>query len=401
MRRRGLAWVLTALFGVVLATLTAAEISSGTFEVGEGIALGIAFTAFFLVGLAIVIRRDGHVIGWLFMAVALYAMTQATMSSVGLLLMESGGTHVVYALSNSLFSWPTLLGVMVVLIPLLFPTGRLPSPRWRWLAWVVGLLLGLATILNLFQRDVCVTYTPGGACVSRVPNPIGISALPNFEESTLGAFLFGVLALCIVAAGVSLVFRYRRAVGPERAQLKWITFSVGLLLSYILVFDILLGTVLGLDEELARITPDWLDPFGIFLAFVPLSVGLAILRYRLYEIDRIVSRTVTYGAVTVVLVAMYAALVVLVRQVLPDQSDLAVAASTLAVAALFNPLRRRVQTVVDRRFNRTRYDREQVVAAFGHDLRSHGDLAHIETRLLEAAAATMEPEHASLWMLHE
>ena len=186
--KRWFLWTLVAIYTAALATLIGVDIATGAFRAGEAIALGSAFTAFFVVGLAIVIRREGHVIGWLFVGVAVYAMAQGAMAEVGEALLASGGTHIVYALSNVLFSWPTLLGVMVVVVPLLFPTGRLPSPRWRWLAWLTATALGVATVLNLVQRDVCVTYTDGGECVARVDNPLGIAAVENFEEGAIGAF---------------------------------------------------------------------------------------------------------------------------------------------------------------------------------------------------------------------
>lgn len=395
--RRWLPWLLTVLFVAAAAISIWADLAMGSPSAGETLTLGIAFTAFFAVGVAIVVRGGGHVIGWLFVGLALYAIVQNAIASVGEYLILSGESHVVYALSNVIFHWPTLLAVMVVVVPLLFPTGRLPSPRWRWLAWTIGVALAVSTLLNLFQRDVCFVYTEAGDCVERVANPIGIQAIENFEESTIGAVLFGVVAVCIVGAGASVVLRYRAAQGTERAQLKWIAFSVGLFLAYVLVFDIFVGSALGLEETLVRLKPDWLDPFAIFLAFVPLSVGLAILRYRLYDIDRIVSRTVTYGLSTALLAATYVGAVFVLRNVLPAGTDLAVAASTLTVAALFNPVRRRVQIAVDRRFNRSRYDAARVVEDYGRRLRTGSGLGDLERHLVEAAERTMQPAHISLW----
>jgi hypothetical protein len=393
---RWLPWVMALVYVGAAAVSTWADLAVGTFSLAETLTLGIAFTAFLGVGVAIAVRA-GHVIGWLFIGIALYAMAQNAMASVGEYLIRSGGSHIVYALSNVVFHWPTLLAVMVVVVPLLFPTGRLPSPRWRWLAWTFGVALAVSTLLNLFQRDVCFSYTEGGDCVESVANPIGLQAVENFEESTFGGVLLAVLAVCVIGAGASVVSRFRAASGVERAQLKWIALSVGLFLAYLLIVDIVLGTAFGLDEQIARFTPDWLDPFGLFLAFVPMSVGFAILRYRLYDIDRIVSRTVSYGVLTVILVATYAGLVVATRQLLPDQSDLSVAASTLAVAALFNPLRRKVQQQVDRRFNRSRFDRARVVADFTGEVRSQRDLGQVQLGLLRTAVATMQPACISLW----
>lgn len=149
---------------------------------------------------------------------------------------------------------------------------------------------------------------------------------------------------------------------------------------------------------MAALAPFGIDLFGVFLALVPISVGLAILRYRLYDIDRLISRTVSYGLISAVLLLTYAGGVFFLRRVLPGQSDLAVAASTLAVAALFNPVRRKVQSAVDRRFNRSRYDASRVVDAFGHRLRSEAGIENLSGELITAAATTMQPSTASLWL---
>lgn len=397
-RRRILLVPLVAVFTAALGILMWLDISAPGRDIGESIALGAAFSIFFAVGLTIVLRRSGHPIGWLFLGIAVYAILQAALSGLGERMMAEGVGETLVLVANVGFSWPTLLGTMVVVVPLLFPSGRLPSPRWRWLAWLTGVIMLVATLANTFQRDVCVEYDDGGTCLSRVDNPIGVSWLENLEESMYGAVLFGLLAFCIVAAGTSVVFRYRRARGVERAQLRWFTFSVGLWLGYILVVDILVGDVLGLEAEVSALFPSWLDPFGVLLAFVPISVGLAIMRYRLYDIDRIISRTVAYGIVTASLVATYAGIVFVLRRLLPAQSQLAVAASTLAVAAAFNPLRRRVQSLVDRRFNRTGYDAAAVVDDLSRRIRSEVGLHDLGGGLIEVVAGTMQPASASLWL---
>lgn len=160
---RWLPWVMALVYVGAAAVSTWADLAIGTFSLAETLTLGIAFTAFLGVGVAIAVRT-GHVIGWLFIGIALYAMAQNAMASVGEYLIRSGGSHIVYALSNVVFHWPTLLAVMVVVVPLLFPTGRLSSPRWRWLARTFGVALAVSTLLNLFQRDVCFSYTEGGDC---------------------------------------------------------------------------------------------------------------------------------------------------------------------------------------------------------------------------------------------
>jgi len=392
-------WALSIIMGVAFVTLIWIDLASGRQgALGEAVSLAGAFLIFFAVGLSIAVRRPRHPIAWLFVLAGVYPVVQACLSDLGEMVMNSGGPATLYLVANTAFSWPVILGTLVVFVPLLFPTGRLPSPRWRWLAGVMGVAMGIMAIGGVFQRDVCVSYDDGGSCVDRITNPIGFSWLENLEESELGAVLFGVLALGMVAAGVSLIVRYRRSRGVERAQLRMFGLAAGLFLFYMLVVGVLIEEVLGLGAEVAALAPFGIDLFGVFLALVPISVGLAILRYRLYDIDRLISRTVSYGLISAVLLLTYAGGVFFLRRVLPGQSDLAVAASTLAVAALFNPVRRKVQSAVDRRFNRSRYDASRVVDAFGHRLRSEAGIENLSGELITAAATTMQPSTASLWL---
>jgi hypothetical protein len=180
----------------------------------------------------------------------------------------------------------------------------------------------------------------------------------------------------------------------ERLQLKWFSYAVGLMLAWILVGEVIWVSVLGHDDVLGGSVL----PFGLLLTFIPITIAVAILRYRLYAIDRIISRTVGYGLVTAVLVAAYVGTVFVLRRLLPAQGGLAVAGSTLAVAALFNPLRRRIQTSVDRRFNRSHYDAVQVVDAFAARLRSDAGIDDLARDLLHTASAAMQPGSLSLWL---
>lgn len=396
---RAALWVLSIIMGVAFVTLIWTDLVNGQDDsLIEAVSVAGAFLIFFGVGLSIAVRRPRHPIGWLFIVAGVYPVVQASLSALGEMAMNSGGAATLYLVANTAFSWPVLLGTLVVFVPLLFPTGRLPSPRWRWLAWVMGLAMGVMAVGGIFQRDVCVTYDDGGACVDRIANPIGFPWLENIEESEVGAVLLGVLALGMVGAGVSLVIRYRRSRGVERAQLRMFGLAAGLFLFYMLIVGVLIEEVLGFGAEVAALAPFGIDLFGVFLALVPISVGLAILRYRLYDIDRLISRTVSYGLISAVLLLAYAGGVFLLRRVLPGQSDLAVAASTLAVATLFNPVRRKIQSAVDRRFNRSRYDATRVADAFGHRLRSEAGIEDLTGELITAAATTMQPSTASLWL---
>jgi hypothetical protein len=268
---------------------------------------------------------------------------------------------------------------------LLTPTGRLPSPRWRrWArvmaaATVVG--LGAAT---LSPRPLYPEYPDIGS-------PIGVAAL---RDGPLGA-VFPLCALLVlvglvVGAG-SLVGRFRRARGLERQQLKWLA------LTAVLAAMLL---VLGLASLLLQGAVAFLFQASLAgcIALLPLAIGAAITRYRLYDIDRIISRTVAYGLLTVLLGLGYAAVVLGLGGLLPRDSSLVVAAATLAVAGLFQPLRRRVQGLVDRRFNRRRYDAARTLDGFARRLRDQVDLDALHGELLAVVDQTMQPTRASLWL---
>lgn len=364
---------------------------------GERLSLLIAFGSFFLVGVVMAIRRPSHPIGWLFLGAGVYPTLQEALLHLGLKQME-GGDNTLFIFANTAFSWPMLLGVLVIFVPLFFPTGRLPSPRWKWLVWVAGGAMAAMLVGGLIQRDICVSYDASNQCVDAIRNPMGVPWLVSAEEGAFSSAMLGIVAISMVAALASVVVRYRRSNEAERTQLRWVVFAMALFIAHMLIVGILLEEVLGLAAELQVLSPFGIDPFAFFMALIPLSVGVAILRYRLYDIDRIISRTVAYGAVTALLVAGYAGAVVVFRAVLPGQNDLAVVASTLGVAALFNPVRRRVQGAVDRRFNRERYDAERIVDAFGQHLRSRSGIDDLGGDLMEAAVTTMQPATASLWL---
>lgn len=396
-RARLLLAVAAVLFAVALGVLVWTDVSRGGGEpLGATLSLTIGFASFFGIGMAIASRRPDHPIGWLFLAAGTYPMVQAALSVLGEMQMEEGSTTL-YVIANTAFSWPALLGTLVVFVPLLFPTGRLPSARWRWLAWTAGAAMGAMAVGGIFQREICVTYDAANTCVDAIANPIGFSWLPIVEESAFGAIMLGVLSVCMMGALASVAVRYRRAQGVERVQLRWVTFAMSLFIMY-MVTGVLVEDILGLSAEMEALVPYGVNPFGIVLALIPISVGVAILRYRLYDIDRLISRTVSYGLITAVLLGCFAGAVFLSSRLFPRQSDLGVAASTLAVAALFNPVRRRIQSAVDRRFNRSRYDAARVVDAFGHRLRSEAGIDDLKGELIGAAATTMQPSTASVWL---
>jgi hypothetical protein len=382
-------WGLLAVFAVgYLAVPLSFANGNVQREPGFYLALVLAFTAFMVVGAVVVAHRPGNAVGWIFSAIGL-------LSAVGVLTME----YAEYALVTrqaplpgatlaAWFSWWWLpiLGLIFVFTLLLFPTGRLPSPRWRPVAVSGGLAIATVTVLGAVRPTLRLQNEE-----VYLANPVGVAGAPDPENGALGAVLLGVLAACMVASVVSVVLRFRRSQGVERQQLKWFTYAAALMLAANLV------TMTVLSEGVAS---DLL--FGLSIALVPIAAGVAILRYRLYDIDRLINRTLVYGLVTVLLAGVYAGLVLVLGQLSGGVADgtpsWAVAGATLAVAALFQPARRRVQSVVDRRFNRRKYDAARTVEAFSARLRDEIDLDTLSSELLAGVDQTVEPTTVSLWL---
>jgi hypothetical protein len=281
--------------------------------------------------------------------------------------------------------WLPILGLIFVFTPLLFPTGRLPSPHWRPVAVTGALAITAVAVLGAVQPTLKLQNEE-----VYLPNPVGLAGAPDPEDGALGAVLLGVLAACMVASVVSVVLRFRRSSGVERQQLKWFTYAAALML----VANVVTFTLLpeGVASDVL---------FGLSIAFVPIAAGVAILRHRLYDIDRLINRTLVYATLTAVLGTVYAGAVLvlgLFGGVGGDLPSWAVAGATLAVAALFQPARRRIQAVVDRRFNRRRYDAARTVEAFSARLRDQIELDTLSAELLAGVEQTLEPTTVSLWL---
>jgi hypothetical protein len=358
--------------------------------------------AFATVGAAVVWHRGRHVVGWLFclgglalavQAFAAFYATHALVASPGSL---RGGQ--VMGWLGTWVSAPALL-----LIPLfcflLFPDGRVPARRWRLVAWLDGLILATAT--------VALAVRPGPlAVLPSVANPFGATGIVAWlADGLLGAVAL-LLPLAVAASVGALTVRLRRASGVQRQQLKW--FASAAALVAVIAIPVLPAQVFA--------TAGWADAALVVLiiaiACLPVSAGIAILRYRLFDIDVLLNRALVYGTVTTLLGAGYAGVVLAMGAVVTgggviavgggraggNVSSLAVAVATLAVAALFGPARRRVQDVVDRRFNRRRYDAQRTVEAFAAQLRQQTDLDALVTGLLAVVNRTMEPTQVSLWL---
>jgi hypothetical protein len=376
-----LAWSLCALgiggliAGAVLENMSGQAASSEE-SLPESLALLFGFAALPAMGAFVASHHPRNPMGWLFLAVG---------AGIGLLLISTAYAH--WALVDNTGSYPLVtlaawfeqwlwgpcIGLLFTLVLLLFPDGKPPSPRWNWLVWVGALLLGVISVGGMVEERL-------ESDAYSIDNPIGIPGLGDVE-STLGplfALLVPLVALCVA----SLVVRFRRSRGDERQQLKLVTFAASLS-----VVSVVAGEFFEVPGT-----------FAVMLLLIVGSVAIAMLKYRLYDIDRIINKTAVYGLLTAMLVACYVIGVPLIQSVLPlpEDSPASVAASTLGIAALFAPLRRRVQTFVDRRFYRSRYDAIKTIDLFGANLRRHTDLDDLTSELVRAVRRTVHPSHVSV-----
>jgi hypothetical protein len=359
---------------------------------------GVIFLIFPLVGALIASRRPRNAIGWILLAEGLLWMFLGMTDYYGLYGVARPGSVPfpvgVAAVNN--FMWVPAVGLLGTYVFLLFPDGRLPSRRWRPLAWLSGTVIVLVSIL--------VGLTPGGLQnLGGIRNPYALEGYPWLE--TVAYIVLPLLPLCMLASVISLVMRYRRSRGEERQQIKWIAFAasfVGLLYLIAMVCAFIFPSGAWFQAG----SPLWLDLLGYAalssFTLVPIAIGFAVLRYRLYDIDRIINRTLVYGALTVTLVAVYVGSVLSIQYALRgltgSESQLAIVASTLLIAALFNPLRRRVQNFIDHSFYRRKYDAGRTLEVFSAKLRDERDIDTLNSELLSTVRETMQPEHVSLWL---
>jgi hypothetical protein len=339
-----------------------------------------------MVGAVLASRRPRHPVGWLLLGLGL-SLTMWGLAfgytRYGLVVRPGAlpaASYLAGLVNGVVMLWLSCAGFVL----LLTPTGSLPSTRWRWWARVAAAAAGVWLLGSVVHPAPLYPEYPS------IGNPLAIPALPRpLLDAAIPIGGAVVLVALVVAAG-SLVGRFRRARGVERQQLRWLALAAGLAAVALLVAIAALMTQEGsilLDVAL-----------GVCAALLPLATGAAILRYRLYDIDRIISRTLAYGLLTVLLGGGYAGVVLGLGQLLGTDSSLVVAGATLAVAAVFQPARRRVQREVDRRFNRRRYDAANTIAAFSTRLREQIDLDTLSAELLAVVHQTMEPTTVSLWL---
>ena len=366
-------------------------LSSGSvdlYSIITGLMGSVAAVTLATVGAVLASRLPRNPIGWLLLvsgAVLGFSFVATTPGVTGL----PGGIWLLW-LGN--LTWYPAVVFVGVLLPLLYPTGHLPSPRWRAVVVVAIVTMTLALINTAFSP-----FSPGSAPPG-VSNPLAVSGSLASVLSLMSSA--GILAavVCFPLAAASLVVRYRRAAGVERAQLRWFA-AVATLIG--LSFAVALMTNSATSGLLAVVSnAAWLLLF-VGLALLPVAIGIAILRYRLYEIDRLISRSIGWGVLTVILGAVFVGLVLGLQTLLAPftgSNELAVAGSTLLVFSLFQPVRRRVQGIVDRRFNRARYDAQAAVDAFTVRLRDEVDLEILQGSLLRLVEATLEPKASGLWL---
>jgi len=357
----------------------------------------LPFLAFPLVGALIASRRPKNPIGWICLAVGLLWMLNIMSGGYAIygLLANPGSVPFPAAIGlQGELMGPATVGLLGTYLILLFPDGRLPSGRWRPLAWLSGTILALGSVGNALAPGPLPDL--GG-----VRNPFGLEGYPWMSGARDAVNL--LLSLCMLASALSLVLRYRRSGGEVREQIKWIAFAASLV-----ALGVSGAVVLGTFAPYAagETHPLWLglleDAITLSFAGVPIAVGFAILKYRLYDIEVIVNRTLVYGTLTAMLAAVYFGGVAMIQSIFrvitgqEEQPQLAVVVSTLVIAALFNPLRRRIQSFIDRRFYRRKYDAAKTLEAFSAKLRDETDLERLGEDLVGVVTETMQPEQVSL-----
>jgi hypothetical protein len=391
-----LAWSLCVLC-VVLAvpSLFLALLNGRTLAViflawdGPTIATLLTWTvSFSVVGALIASHRPENPIGWIFLAEGFfYGLLSAADEYAIYALLTNPGALPLGAEASWLgqWIWAPGLGLSLVFLPLLFPDGHPPSPRWRPVGWLGGLSIGLVVVLYT------ILYWP-----ERGPGLVTGDEYPSHVSHVLFDFIGFPMLLVGLGAVISVFARFRRSRGEERQQIKWFAYAAALTVVWIIVFG--QSTLRGLPEAIVALSALLVIPS------IPIATGIAILRYRLYDIDRIINRTLVYGSLTALLALVYFGGVTATQtlfQALTSQErlpQLVVVASTLVIAALFNPLRRRIQSFIDRRFYRRKYDARKTLEAFSTKLKNETDLEALNNDLVGVVRETMQPEHVSLWL---
>jgi MFS family permease len=394
-----LACVALFAFSVAFGVLADDAKQSGSWSGGGlwvGLALVTAAAAYPAAGWLIAARRPENPIGWLLLAIGLMwglGFTSTYADYTVKLHHDLPGGTLVAAVGGAF--WLPAIGVTGTFLLLLFPDGRLPGRRWRWVACVSGAAIAAALVFLVFR--------PGSLADAGYPgaqNPLGIEALRPVRAAGWLTILL-VIAMMVTSAA-SLVVRYRRARGPERQQVKWLAASAaGIAVTYAIIVPV--GAYV---DPSSQHTPAWLSAAQslslLSFGLIPVAIVFAVLRYRLYEIDVIIRRTLVYAVLVALLAALYLGGVTLVggllRAVTGGSGAIGVTVSTLLVAAAFQPLRARIQRAVDRRFYRGRYDAARTLESFSGRLREHVEIESVSSEVLDVVHQTLQPAHVSLWL---
>jgi hypothetical protein len=352
----------------------------------EDVPLLVGFGAFAAVGALLVAKRPTNLVSWIMAVTGLMVGIFPLGDSYAAYVMTTRGHPDALAVAGAWVQswyWFLLLALALIYLPVLFPDGRLPSRRWLPFALLMGIVTLSLVILG------ALTDTLAGQTVDyRIENPIGIEGLAPVEKLPVFGVFGVLLGIGCLGAILSVIVRFRRARGIERQQMKWFLYA---------------AAIVPIFPALDRL-PDILDSLILDLVIIalPSAIGIAVLRYRLYDIDLVINRTLVYGALTVSLVLVYLGGVIslqgLLRALTGQGSQLAIVASTLAIAALFDPLRRRIQGFIDRRFYRRKYDAARTLETFGVRLREETDINQLSDDVVAVVRETMQPAHVSLWL---
>jgi len=395
-RTAWLAWVLCGLTPCVAVGLFAADLLSP--NPSSDLLLNDALSGLFIpvvfgmVAALIVSRQPRNTIGWLLMVPAVQGVVVGPIQSYIQRIAPSAPAPTLPLLLMVWFSnWSWLLLIIpLLLIPLLFPNGQPLTPRWRWVSRVAIAWAAIFILMVTLSQQIEAATTPN----LLLDNPIGVLGKDS-SGLLIGTWIAGLMILVVLCVA-ALFVRYRRANETERKQINWLLYACAVFLVFYVG-----GFVTGLNNTTSFVGNLWNMFTGLILGAFPVAIGIAILRHRLYDIDVIIRRTLVYSTLTLTLGLVYVGLIVLLRQLvvpLVGSSEVAIVASTLAIAVLFTPLRRRIQSVIDQRFYRRKYDAAQVLAAFGATARDATDLDQLTGELLSVVDTTMQPEFVGVWL---
>ena len=393
-----LAWLLWVLFLVITLFTELLKVKNASFTLLDDIFYDLVLLIFITVGAFIASHRPENAIGWIICAATLIWSLSEFVIEYGVYSLISAPGSLPVGVFVSLFG---VVGrgigwfLIMTFLLLLFPNGHLPSSRWRLLAWLIAGLLVAYPFTLLFDPTPFINVDPRLVEVQNTLGISGTSALFDHFNTLVNLLLFATAVACIA----SVIVRFRKARGDERQQLKWLAY--GTIMSLLIIVAIIVYIFTNVDIGFLSSA---LFYFPVLI--ISISAGIAIMRYRLYNIDILINRTLVYGVLTALLALIYFGLVFILQSLVRaltgqiSQTPLVIVGSTLVIAAIFQPLRRRIQQVIDRRFYRRKYDAARTVEAFSATLRNEVDLSQLREHLITVVQETMQPAHVSLWLCY-